>query len=377
MSISRRNQSSNPRLAVLLDRDGSSIRRQFGVFMVAALAAVSVAAILVLGLLWPLAPDEELWGWQLIAWGDEARAWISIGVRPVGFVAIGGQPTGVFALGLVPIGVFSFGLYSLGVFSVGMFAAGLVSSGAGAAGWLSLAYDLGSAGWYSYADGPSVGAYSWGRGAAYGYHFASARERPARPQGATRVRTSRSRAPPPVGHILASASERHGSQGLVVSISVIACCGVVGLLVVLGVLDPLAPNGGLLGWQELVASRDEPWGWISVGERPVGVVAIGQQPTGVIALGVFPVGVISVGVISAGVFSVGVMAIGVLSLGASAVGWMSVGTFSTGWYAYAHGGTAVGAYSWGWRAYGLFGAYGRVGTSPPPAVEKLFHHEIP
>ena len=165
MPISREGPAPMPWLAKRLDRDGDVVRRRFGLCMIAMFSIVT-------GLSWGLAPDQDMW--SLIASGD-ARSWLAIGERPVGFVAIGGQPTGVLAIGILPIGVFSMGLYSVGVFSAGFFTLGLVSSGGGSAGWLSLAY-WGSLGWYSYSGGTSIGVHSWGR-RAYGYCFASSPER--------------------------------------------------------------------------------------------------------------------------------------------------------------------------------------------------------
>lgn len=363
-----------PSLAARLDRGGRSIRRQFTAFMLATLAIVCVAGVLVLSFSWPLASDDVLWGWKLVARGDDARGWVALGARPVGVVAIGMQPTGVFALGMFPIGIFSFGMTCLGVFSIGMFAVGFVSSGAGACGWLSFGGHMGSVGWYSYADEASIGAYSWGR-RARGYYFASSSGRSAVSWEETAKLAGGGLVGPPnhpngLTRWLSGASARFQRSMLAVVV-VVPCC-VVGMLVALGILDPHALDGGLLSWRELIASRDEPWRWISIGERPVGVVAIGQQPTGLIALGVFPVGVISIGVISVGVLSVGAAALGMGSLGLLAAGWLAVGNVSVGWYAYARGGTALGAHSWGWRAYGLVGAHRRVPPPRPPVQELLF-----
>ena len=346
--------------------------------MLATLVFGGALGLLVLGLSWPLSPDDSLWGWKLVARGDDARGWIAIGARPVGVVAIGMQPTGVFALGLVSVGIFSVGSFSVGVFSIGLFALGLVSRGAGAAGWLSFGEHLGSVGWYSHADEASLGAYSWGR-RAWGYYFASSSGRSTVSWEETSKVAGRRLADPPIpdnglARWLSGAAPRF--QRSMVAVIVIAPCCVVGLLVALGILDPHALDAGLdaglLSWRELVASRDEPWRWISIGERPVGVVAIGQQPTGLVALGMFPVGVISIGAISVGVFPVGAVALGLGSLGMLAVGWLAVGSVSVGWYAYARGGTALGARAWGWRVYGLLGAHRRVPPPRPPVEDLLF-----
>ena len=175
---------------------------------------------------------------------------------------------------------------------------------------------------------------------------------------------------PPLADRLSRAYGRSPFQFVVVASCVTASCGTIVLLVGLGVLDPLQLDAGMLGWRELIAPNDEPWRWISIGERPVGVIAIGQQPTGVIALGVIPIGVLSVGAFPIGVFSVGFAELGFASLAWWAVGWLAIGTVSVGWYAHADGGVSLGAYAWGRRSFGFRLAHRR--DRPEPPMERLF-----
>ena len=306
-----------------------------------------------------LVPDDgSVWGWPLLAQGENARGWISIGARSVGLIAVGQQPTGVVAIGMFPVGVFSAGPVSLGIFSTGGVAVGLVPLGPVCAGWLS--FGGVSLGWYAYGEGISVGAYAWGY-RAHGYFFAHSCGPSVRAQHTSsmvaqteeRITRRNRTALPPLAAWLSRAGERFPFQFVVVAGVLIGSCGPVVLLAGLSVLDPQAWDAGLLGWRELIAPNDEPWRWISIGERPRGVIAIGQQPTGVIALGVIPIGVLSLGVFPIGLFSVGGGALGLVSLGMFAAGWLAFGTLSVGWYAHADGGVSLGAYAWGGRPFGF------------------------
>ncbi len=366
MSIARFGHSSLPAVAKRLEADGERIRFRYGVFLVAAFAVATVAFLLVLhGPSNLLVPDDgKLWGWPLLAQGENARGWISIGARSVGLIAVGQQPTGVVAIGLLPVGVFSAGPVSFGVFATGACAVGFVSLGPASAGWLS--FGGVSLGWYAYAEGGSVGAYAWGH-RAYGYFFAHSCGPFVRAQRTSsmvaqtsmvapteeRITRRKHAALPPLAEWLSRAGGRFPFQFVVVAGVLIGSCGPVILLAGLGVLDPQAWDAGLLGWRELIAPNDEPWRWISIGERPRGVIAIGQQPTGVIALGVIPIGVLSLGVFPIGLFSVGCGALGLVSLGLFAAGWLAFGALGVGWYAHADGGVALGAYAWGGRPFGF------------------------
>ena len=103
----------------------------------------------------------------------------------------------------------------------------------------------------------------------------------------------------------------------------------------------------LLGWP-LVATGDNPVGWISVGEYPKGIIAIGGVALGVISLGGVAVGPLGFGGI----------AVGVLALGGTSVGWLATGGVAVGWY--ANGGTTVGTHAVGNCAYGLLTAQAKV-----------------
>lgn len=369
MSIARFGHSSLPAVAKRLEADGERIFFRYGVFVIIPTFAVATVALLLVlfgpsNLLVP--EDGSVWGWPLLAQGENARGWVSIGARSVGLIAVGQQPTGVVAMGWFPVGVFSVSpLFSFGVFPVGGVAVGLVSMGPfGSAGWLS--FGPASLGWYAYGEGISVGAYAWGH-RAYGYFFAHSCGPWVRAQrksstvaqtsmvAPTQERITRRKhtALPPLAEWLSRAGGRFPFQFVVVAGVLTASCGPVILLAGLGVLDPQAWDAGLLGWRELIAPNDEPWRWISIGERPRGVIAIGQQPTGVIALGVIPIGVLSLGVFPIGLFSVGCGALGLVSLGFFAAGWLAFGTLSVGWYARADGGVALGAYAWGGRPFGF------------------------
>lgn len=354
-------------MAKWLEADGDRLRFRYGVFVIVPTFVVAIVAPL-------LVPDDgSVWGWPLLAQGENARGWISIGARSVGLIAVGQQPTGVVAIGMFPVGVFSAGPVSLGVFSTGAVAVGFVPLGPVCAGWLS--FGGVSLGWYAYGEGSSVGAYAWGH-RAHGYFFAHSRFADSRfahsrfahsrgpvvrvqrtpsmvAQTEERITRRQHTALPPLAAWLSRAGERFPFQFVVVAGVLIGGCGPVILLAGLGVLDPQAWDAGLLGWRELIAPNDEPWRWISIGERPRGVIAIGQQPTGVIALGVIPIGVLSLGFFPIGLFSVGGGALGLVSLGMFAAGWLAFGALSVGWYAHADGGVSLGAYAWGGRPFGF------------------------
>lgn len=151
---------------------------------------------------------------------------------------------------------------------------------------------------------------------------------------------------------------------------------VVGALVFLDEIKDAHQSGTEVWGLPIVATGEEPRGWVSIGPRAVGVVAIGELPIGVFAIGDVAIGVVAIGAVGIGVVSVGLVVLGLWPLGIVAMGFASVGGVAmgrlafggvvTGWYAY--GGVSLGAYAWGLVASGFFRAESRtIPTPAPPA----------
>ena len=181
MTIVRNEQEALPPLARRLGSEEGVrliLRRLLWVYLIA------LAPMLVLGVGHFAFFDEiedaylsgtEVWGWPVVAIGEDARGWISIGRRAVGAVAIGRNlALGVIAIsptvaiGLVSVspllclGVVSFGFLAIGIWSLGIVTLGLASQGIFSIA--RLAFGRFAVGWYAVGD-VAVAAYAWGRSA--------------------------------------------------------------------------------------------------------------------------------------------------------------------------------------------------------------------
>ena len=212
MTIARDRHKKLPPLAQAMNSDEGFRRLQWRVVWVSVVA--SLAPCLVLGGCALVFLDElkeayfegaELWGWRVVAIGEEARGWISIGDKAVGVVAIGQRAVGVLAIGGIAIGLVAIGLMGMGVVAIGLLAVGLGSVGTFSLGWFSigsvamgrLAWGAVCVGWYAWGA-VAVGAYAWGAMTCWGFFRAESRDfMPRRPPERERLLFPHWRPKPP------------------------------------------------------------------------------------------------------------------------------------------------------------------------------------
>ena len=184
MTIARNEQEALPPLARLWSSTDGMTRDLIWRFSRACLIA-ALAPVFVVGLgavvFWGELSDAysvgaEVWGGRVVAIGETARGWISIGLQPVGFVAIGEEAVGVIAIGNVAIGVVAIGVVGVGAVSVSVLSLGLWSLGVVSLGWVSsgvlsagrIALGVAAAGWYAWGK-QAIGVYAWGFFSAWGF----------------------------------------------------------------------------------------------------------------------------------------------------------------------------------------------------------------
>ena len=191
MTIARHDEQTLPPLARRLCSEEGARGLYRRIFWVCLIATLAPSLILGAGAL--AFYDEiveaylngtEIWEWPVVAIGEEAKGWISIGRRPVGVVAIGWPSAvgvfacgGVVAVGVVAVGPVGIGLVSvgfglvIGVFSVGWVTLAWFSHGFVTAG--RLAFGAVAVAWYAVAN-VAIGAYAWGI-SARGFYRAESR----------------------------------------------------------------------------------------------------------------------------------------------------------------------------------------------------------
>ena len=197
MTIARHDEQTMPPLARRLCTEEGARGLYQRILWVCLIATLAPSLVLGAGLLAffheigeAYLNGTEIWGWPVVAIGEEARGWISIGRRPVGVVAIGSVAVGVFAVGPVAVGVVSAGVLAIGLVSVGpvlvigVFSVGIVtlawfSHGLIAAGRLAWG-GIVAVGWYAVAN-VAIGAYAWGISARGFYRAESRIVMPPRP----------------------------------------------------------------------------------------------------------------------------------------------------------------------------------------------------